>query len=453
MIANIWNRFTLLVSRMPPEAIILFSFASAILIGSLLLLLPFMHNDTVGISEAFFTATSAVCVTGLIVVDTGSDYTFWGQATILLLIQLGGLGIMTFAALAFDLLGKRLSLNSQEAMTSELVHEELTSILHSQFKRMLLLVLTIEGIGALLIFIVIQPLYDLPFALWSSIFHSVSAFCNAGFSLYSDSLIGFEDNLILVHTIALLIVIGGIGYPVLFNLLRTLKISSDNKIPFWKRLSVHSKIAITTTILLIFLGTLLLLYSDEGLLNDGVLSAYFQSITARTAGFNTVDIGRLSLSSLLVLTILMFIGGSPGSCAGGIKTTTFAIWVNQLWNRLRGRNRAIFYDRYIADPLVRRSSTIISLAILFNVFGVYILSLTEKGLSQQGLHSILFEQISAFATVGLSTGITPELSQAGRIWIIFSMFVGRTGTLTSVLLLLRKRPLDIKYPEGKVMIG
>lgn len=452
MIVDIWNRLTSVFSRTPPEAVILLSFASAIIIGMLLLLMPYSHNGDVGFMEALFTATSAVCVTGLIVVDTGTDFTFLGQAIILILIQIGGLGIMTFAALAFDLLGKKLSLNSQEAMASELVHEELSSILHSQFKRMLLFVFTIECIGALFLIFAFLPGADLPFALWSSLFHSISAFCNAGFSLYPDSLMGFSDNHLTVHIIAILIITGGIGYPVFFNLMNSFKEHVDNGIPYWNKLSPHSKITLVTTFLLIVFGTICLMCS-EGLTNGSVLAAYFQSITARTAGFNTVDIGNMALTSLLILIILMFIGGSPGSCAGGIKTTTFAIWINQLWNRLRGRNSTIFYGRYIADPLVRRSSTIISLAILFNFLGVYILSITEKSLLHKELHKILFEQISAFATVGLSTGITPDLSQMGQFWIIFTMFIGRTGTITSVLLLLRERPIDIKYPEGKVMIG
>lgn len=453
MLADILRYFDTTFARMRPEAIVLLSFASAIAIGALLLWLPVSHNGIVSFSDALFTATSAVCVTGLIVVDTGRDFTVFGQCVILLLIELGGLGVMTFAALAFDLLGKRLSLTGQEAMTSELMHAELTHGLGFHFRRMLWLVLTIEGCGAILLFAGMVNSRGIAEGLFSAAFHSISAFCNAGFSLYPDSLIGFKNNTLVVSVISMLIVLGGIGYPVLFDLIKAIGGREDDRRPFWIRLSTHTRITLIMTLVLLISGTVLLLLigTPDGRIDFG--AAVFQSITARTAGFNTIAIERLSQASLLTIMILMFIGGSPGSCAGGVKTTTFALWISLLWHRLRGRTRVVFQDRYIAETLVRRSSTIISLAVLLNVLGIFVLSISEAHNPGIGLHDIMFEQISAFGTVGLSTGLTGQLSQPGRLWIIMTMFIGRTGPLTSVLLLLHKRPTDIRYPEGKVMIG
>ncbi|MFW5960653.1 MAG: TrkH family potassium uptake protein [Chitinivibrionales bacterium] len=435
---------------MRPEAILLISFGIAILTGGLLLSLPFSHYEGVGLSDAFFTAASAVCVTGLIVVDTGSDYTVSGQIIILILIQLGGLGVMTFAALVFELLGSRLSLAGQAAMTQALVHEELVKGFQGYFKKILYLLVTIELIGAAALFFAFLPETGPGEAAYTSVFHSVSAFCNAGFSLYPDSLIGFDHNLILVGIVAALIIVGGIGHPVIFDIIRVFREPNKNNKSLWSQFNTHTRITVITTIILLVSGTVLLFFSAMPVQVFDPSEAVFQSITARTAGFNTVVTGNLPLSSLIILLVLMFIGGSPGSCAGGIKTTTFAIWMGQLFNRLKGKKATIIGRRYMPQTLVRRSSTIIGLAVLWNIAGVFILSLTEAG---TGLHHIMFEQVSAFGTVGLSTGLTPELSEYGRVWVILTMFVGRTGPLTGVILLLKRKPVTVKYPEGKVMIG
>ena len=453
MIAEMSRFIEATYSRMRPEAIVLLSFACAIAVGALLLWLPVSHNGSVGFSDALFSATSAVCVTGLIVVDTGRDFTVFGQCVLLALIQLGGLGVMTFAALAFDLLGKRLSLSGQEALTNELVHAELAHSLQFHFRRMLRLVLAVEACGALLLLAGMLRSEGVVYGLFSAIFHSVSAFCNAGFSLYSNSLVGFRGNCLVVPVVALLIVLGGIGHPVLFDLLRAARRSSRDRRPFWIRLEIHMRITLVATAVLLAGGTGLLLAGGMPGRKIDPGAAVFQAITARTAGFNTVVTGHLPLTSLLTLMILMFIGGSPGSCAGGVKTTTFALWISLLWHRLRGRTRVVLQDRYIAEPLVARSSTIISLAVLWNVIGIFALSITESHGLGIGLKDIMFEQFSAFGTVGLSTGLTGRLSQPGRLWIVMTMFIGRTAPLSSVLLLLHKKPADIRYPEGKVMIG
>ncbi|MFP4162602.1 MAG: TrkH family potassium uptake protein [Chitinispirillaceae bacterium] len=442
------------IARIKPEEIILLSFAATIVLGTILLWLPLSHFGNIGFLDALFTATSAVCVTGLIVVDTGSAFTVFGQCIILLLIEIGGLGVMTFAALAFDLLGRRLSLSGQEAMTRDLVYEEISHSFLAYFRRMVQLVLAIEAAGAAALFVGLLQVHSIGYAAFSAVFHSVSAFCNAGFSLYPDSLIGVKDNFLAIHTVAALIIIGGIGYPVLFDLVNIIRTYRVEKKPIWNRLSVHSRIVLLMSFLLLTAGTVLLMLTNLSQGNLDLSTAFFQSVTARTAGFNTVDMNRLTLAALLVIMILMFIGGSPGSAAGGVKTTTVALWIKQLWSRLKGKNQVVLQDRYIPEPLVRRASTIISISILWNIAGVFILSITENGGSNIMLQDLIFEQISAFATVGLSTGITDKLSPLGKLWIIASMYVGRTGPLTSVLLLsLRKKPADIKFPEAKVMIG
>jgi trk system potassium uptake protein TrkH len=433
---------------------VVLSFAAAILLGTLALWLPLSHHGDVGLGEAFFTATSATCVTGLAVVDTGTAFTRFGQTVILVLIQLGGLGVMTFAALAFELLGRRLSLSGQEAMTRSLVHEEMTRGFLRHFRRLLHLVLGIEAIGASILFFAFLPREGVANGLYSAIFHSVSAFCNAGFSLYSDSLMSFGGHVTILSTISVLIILGGLGYPVLLDIIsQVYKPKNRNAIPLWLRLSLHTRIVVRMSLLLVVGGGLFLFLLQASTLRLSVGEALFQSISTRTAGFNTIAIDALSIPALLIMVVLMFIGGSPGSCAGGVKTTTIALWVKQLWGRLLGQDHVVIQERTIPPPLVRRSSTIISLAILLNGLGVLFLSISEARHLPHALHALLFEQVSAFGTVGLSTGITPQLSQAGQLWIILTMFIGRTGPLTGVLLLLRRKPVNIRFPEAKVMIG
>ncbi|MBD3345342.1 MAG: ATPase [Chitinivibrionales bacterium] len=450
MIRRLFNAITSIYAHMRPEALLISSFGTAITVGTLLLWLPICHRGSVGLLEAFFTATSAVCVTGLIVVDTGTVFSPLGQIIILALIQLGGIGVMTFAALTFQLLGKRLSIAGQAAMTESLVHDELKRGFRLYFTRILYLLGSIELIGAAVLFIGMLSEHSVLFAAYSAIFHSISAFCNAGFSLYSDSLIGFNHNPLIITTITALIIVGGIGHPVIFDFIRVAQSRKNNGKSFWSVLTIHTRIVLVMTLVLLSAGAILLLLTSLPEIGFNLSASIFQSVTARTAGFNTVEIGLLPQSTLLVLVMLMFIGGSPGSCAGGVKTTTFALWITQLSGRLKGRLDVVIQDRHMPQPLVRRSLTIISLAFLLNAIGIFILSMTESGAS---LRDILFEQVSAFGTVGLSTGLTSRLSALGRLWIIATMFIGRIGPLTAVILLLSKRPIDVRYPEGKVMIG
>lgn len=443
-----------------PQVLLIGGFASVILTGTLLLLLPWSQTKgDIGFVDALFTATSAVCVTGLIVVDTATAYSRFGQTVIMLLIQVGGLGIMTFAALAYLILGRRLSLASQAALHDAFFQRDLGIEFKKKFRQILLITAIIELAG--LVCLCLALLWrgtPLPQALFSALFHAVSAFCNAGFSIYSDNLMGLRDSPVIMACIMALIVLGGLGHMVLTELwhygrLRLRKPASAGTQP----LSTHTRVVVRLTLTLIVGGwlALLVLGLTEGETGWGMrLScALFQSVTARTAGFNTVNIGLLPLASLWILIFLMFIGGSPGSCAGGVKTTALAISVAELRAKLRGDDQTVLLERRVPKQTVWRTMILIRLAFLWNILGILILLVTEAGQPGLGLHDVVFEQISAFGTVGLSTGVTDKLSTWGRLWITATMFVGRLGPLTIALGLAPARPLHLTYPEGRVMIG
>lgn len=445
-----------IVSR-SPESLLVAGFGVLILAGTVLLWLPWSHRGTVGTLEAFFTATSAVCVTGLVVVDTGTDYTFFGQVVILLLIQTGGIGVMSFAAMAFALLGRRLSLNAQAALSNSMLQRGLASEFRSTFWRILRFVLIAQMAGAILLFVGMLPARDAAHAGYSAVFHAVSAFCNAGFSLYPDSLIGWRTTPLVIATVTVLIVLGGIGHPVAVDVYRKLRAAGRRAATRPNRMELHSSVALATSGLLVFGG--LLWFFAFGLgpghtqWRPGLWDGLFQSVTARTAGFNTVKLDTLPPASLMLIVLLMFIGGSPGSCAGGIKTTTFSLWMAAQWSRLRSRKRLNLLGKHIPDETVGRASLIIGLAVVWNIAGMLFLLATESGSGGVAMHDVLFEQVSAFGTVGLSTGITARLSCAGKLWIIATMFVGRLGPLTLAVWAFNRKGPDIRYPEGRIMIG
>jgi trk system potassium uptake protein TrkH len=324
------------------------------------------------------------------------------------------------------------------------------------FWRILKLVFIIEGIGAILLFLGMSMDQPLRHSAWSAVFHSVSAFCNAGFSIYTDSLIGMSGNSLAITAVMILIVLGGLGHVVLLELYR------DGR-RIWRglpkqkphRFSLHSRVVLVTSVALIVGGAILLaIFGSDGA--EGGKAGFFsgtlfQSITARTAGFNTVDIGALPLASLMLLVILMFIGGSPGSCAGGIKTTTFAIWLSRIRSALHGQEDVTLMHRMIPRELVLRAVALIGLTILWNGAGVILLSALQP--EGTALKDIVFEQVSAFGTVGLSTGLTGKLTALSRLWIIATMFVGRLGPLTMVFSFLTTSRPRVGCPEGRVMIG
>jgi trk system potassium uptake protein TrkH len=444
-----------------PEAFLIIGFGSVILIGTLALMLPWAHvPGRVNFLDALFTSTSAVCVTGLIVVDTGSDFTRFGQIIIVVLIQTGGLGIMTFAALMFQFLGRRMSLRSQAVLHGSFFQQDIGINFGAMFRRILWLTVVTEIVGASLLFLALRPRAShFGHALLSSVFHAVSAFCNAGFSLYTENLLELRHNYLFTTIIMLLIVIGGLGHTVVHELWRQVesRLVRRQLPPDSQRLSVHTQVVLIMSGILIVGGTVGLLVlgltAAENSWSSRLTAALFQSVTARTAGFNTVEIGYLPLSSLLLLVILMFIGGSPASCAGGIKTTAFAISWAELRARARGESEVRLLSRRIPNETLWRVALLLRLALLWNIVGVLLLLATEGGRLGIGLHDVLFEQISAFGTVGLTTGITDKLSSVGRLWIIATMFVGRLGPLTLAMWFFYPKHGHVRYPEGKVMIG
>ncbi len=453
----IWR---LLPAAKLPQTLLIGGFAGIILVGTLLLLLPWSQTrGEVGFIDALFTSTSAVCVTGLIVVDTPTAYTRFGQVVIVGLIQVGGLGIMTFAALAYLMLGRRLSLASQAALQDAFFQRDLGVEFKKKFFQILLITASLELAGMLAMFV------DLAWrrvpagqALFSAFFHSISAFCNAGFSVYTDNLVGLRDSPVIMATIMLLIVLGGLGHMVLSEIWHLRKNLLPRSKPAGPHpLSTHSRVVLRTSLALIVIGCLGLLILGltrlETTWGAKMANALFQSVTARTAGFNTIDLGLMPLGSLLLLTLLMFIGGSPGSCAGGVKTTALVITLAEFRAKLRGSDQVVIMERRVPKTILDRTLVLIRMSVLWNLLGLLLLLYTETGQPGVGFHDVLFEQISAFGTVGLSTGLTGKLTAFGRLWITATMFVGRLGPLTIALGVLPSMPTHIKYPEDRIMIG
>ncbi|MDQ1238273.1 MAG: trk/ktr system potassium uptake protein [Thermodesulfobacteriota bacterium] len=408
--------------------------------------------------DALFTSTSAVCVTGLTVVDTGKDFSRVGQVVIVLLIQTGGLGVMTFAGLAFQLFGMRMSLRSEAVLHDTLFQRHVGAEFGHTFRTILLLTGFIEGVGAVLLFVLLSREMGVSDAAFSAIFHSISAFCNAGFSLRSDNLVGLRENEFILIVIMTLIVLGGLGYTVvheIYEFLGRFAVRSGETFSI-QAFSFHARIVVVITLFLIFggAGFLILFGIGEPELStwELIVNALFQSVTARTAGFNSVDIGRLPSPSLLILIMLMFVGGAPGSCAGGIKITSAAILWARFLSGLRGQREVNLRDRMIPQDLISRTDFLVALALLWNLTGIFFLFSFETGLKVDTL-SLIFEQISAFGTVGLSTGITPQMSWASKLWLIATMFVGRLGPLTIALWIIPSGGVKIRYPRGTVMIG
>lgn len=441
-----------------PETFLLGGFAILILVGAILLATPWAAQPgRVSFVDALFTSTSAVCVTGLTVVNTGTDFTLFGQAVIMILIQLGGLGIMTFAALTFEMLGRRMSLQSQAVLQDTLFQKDMASHFHQAFRTIILLTVAIEGLGMIfLVFFLSQSMDPAP-AFFFALFHSVSAFCNAGFSLANDNLMGFRDNYGVMFIIMALIVLGGLGFSVLhetWSVMRGAPVGGKGLKS--RTFSLHSRVVLWVSIFLVIGGTILLiifgLTPDESTWVDKLLGGLFQSVTARTAGFNSLDIGKLPSASLFILIVLMFIGGSPGSCAGGVKTTSVAIYCARLVAGLRGKSEVELGNRRLPHELVSKTDLLIALALFWNIAGVLLLLTTESQLKVDSL-SIVFEQVSAFGTVGLSTGLTPNLSTFGKLWLVSTMFVGRLGPLSIAIWMVPKTTVRVKYPQGTVMIG
>lgn len=453
-----------------PSIIFAVSFAGLIVAGTLLLLLPRATHTGITPTDALFTSTSAVCVTGLIVVDTGSYFTQFGQTIILVLIQLGGIGIMTFTSFfAFFFRGGVSYRNL--ILLGNLTNESKMSEIMQTLKKILLFTFIIEAIGMALILCHLPKNYADSTAqeLFFALFHSISAFCNAGFSTLENSLFEyqFRFSYALHMIIALLFIIGGLGFPVLLNLYIYVKITLKktwrklNKLPHSpdknRIMTLNSKLVLYITGILIFSGTLiffLLEYKNTLDTHQGVgkvITAFFSAVTPRTAGFNTVDTGQLHLTTLVVIIGLMWIGASPASTGGGIKTSTFALSVLNILSMARGRNRVEFAKRQVDGFSINRAFAFMAMAIAIIGLVIFALLITEP---EKSIENLAFEAFSAFSTVGLSRGITADLSIAGRYIIVLTMFIGRVGALTIMIALLRKpRKWQYGYPSEQILIN
>ena len=443
-----------------PERTLILSFLAIILVGTVLLCLPWaVRVGSASVVDALFTATSAVCVTGLVVVDTGRFYAPFGQVVILILIQLGGLGIMTFSVFFYLLMGRSIGFRDRriiETTFSQFPTRDIYHLLKSVFAYTML----IEFIGAVCLFLVWMKHFPPLEAIYVSLFHAVSAFCNAGFCLFSDSLIGFQENIPVNLCITFLIILGGLGFIVLKDLFE-FRIRSQGR----RRVSLHSKVVLVTSAVLIGSGTLFifLIERDNILsafpLGKQVLIAYFQSVTSRTAGFNTIPLVGLSNATCFVLILLMFIGASPGSCGGGIKTTNVATLISLAFNRYRGRNRADLFRRTVPPETVTRSISIVLASGVAVIIITIFLLITQLGdlshTESRGLFlEYLFEAISAFGTVGLSMGVTPGLSVVGKVIVVVMMLLGRLGPLTLAFAMGRRIERGgFQFVEENILVG
>lgn len=416
-----------------PARVLLSTFLILCFMGTVLLLLPGATAQGISLVDAAFTSVSAVCVTGLIVLDTPRDFTPFGQTLILLLIQLGGLGIMTITTVALHVMGRRLSLRQERLMTmiTDTCHHDLLSSLVT----ILRFTFVAEALGAVALAALFYQAGDLfRTALWRGTFTSVSAFCNAGFALQSDSLIPYQDNPFILHVVALLIICGGLAPAACLI------------VPRWiagRRVPLTMRLALAATAILLALGTLLILVLEwQGILAgmgfaDKISNAWFQSVTLRTAGFNTVDIAGVTAPVFLVMLGWMFIGGCPGGTAGGIKTTTSAVLALTFWASIRGRGEVIVRNRRIAPGTIYRAVTIVCSGLLLWFVLVLMLEITQ----QIPVRDLIFEVTSALGTVGLSTGATARLDGIGKIIIMGAMFIGRIGPMTLFMLLSEEHSL------------
>lgn len=448
--------------RLTPSRQFLLSFLLLITVCTLgLLLLPGLYTgERLGFVDALFTATSAVCVTGLIVVDTATFFTIWGQLWLLIFIQFGGLGLLTFATIILSSLGRRVSLRTHSVFSHSLPIGPRIDV-PKLVRDIVLFTFSLEAIGALILYWLWAPSPPSGNLPWHAVFQSISAFCNAGFSTFSDSLAGFQQAPATLLLVMGLIVTGGIGF-----------LTVEELFMWWRRrsrgtrtrLSIHTRIVLVSTAILVVGGSLVMIALElNGVLRglswvDRIVNGLFMSITPRTAGFNTIDHSVASDGTNFFTTLLMFIGGSPGSTTGGVKTTTFALIVLLAVSRLRGHEAVNLSGRSIPPETVQRSVGLVALAAVAVTAAILLLAVTEAtGPDRQGRFlAITFEAFSAFNTVGLSMGATDELTTAGKWIIIFMMYVGRVGPLTAAAALSRSRLIRsraFRYSYEDVEIG
>lgn len=456
--------------RFNPAQLFVMSFLGLVLVGTLLLMLPKATYEGLSAIDALFTATSAVCVTGLAVVDTGTYFTPFGQFIILLLIQIGGLGIMTFASY-FSYFFRGKSSYENQLMLKDMTNSDKLGEVFGVLKKIILVTFTIEALGAFFIFFSLErpEAAGIVNQIFFSIFHAISAFCNAGFSTLTGGLyeahIRFNYPFQLI--IALLLILGGIGFPIVFNLTRYFKYVINSQFQRFNNpsesrylpwiLNLNTRLVLSTTAILLVGGTLLIYISEyyntlaEHSFEGKMVTAFFTAATPRTAGFNSVDFAALNFSTIMLIFLLMWIGGSPASTGGGIKTSTFAIATLNFISLARGRKRIEVFRREVADISVRRAFAIITLSLVVIGLAVILIAHFDR---EKTLLAIAFECFSAYSTVGLSLGITAALSAPSKIVIVITMFVGRVSMLTIMIALLRRvKAINYRYPKEEILMN
>ncbi len=450
-----------MLKKLKPLQLLILGYILFITFGTFLLLLPFSHRGSLSFTDAFFTSTSAVCVTGLIVKDTAHFFTPFGKLVILLLLQIGGIGYMTVATLLLFVLKGKMSLKFR--ITAVQSFPELTfSSMKTFFSTIILITAIMELTGTVLLFAGFNKLYSPEKALFYSVFNSVSAFCNAGFSTFAESLVPFRESVLIVLTIAFLIIAGGIGFYVYIDIFaRYVKKTKS-------RLSLHTKSVFFTTFILLLTGTVLFFIFDykEALyglsLKSKLLQAFFQAVTTRTAGFNTIDQARLSPFGALYTMFLMFVGGSPGGTAGGIKTTTILAVILWQFSYIRGKSNTTLYSYKIPERQIKKAFSVFVLSGFTVLLATLLVSITEaQQIKIHGLTPYLFEIFSAFGTVGLSFGsfkspfvsLSHDFTIPGKWIIILTMLTGKVGVLSLAFSMIEGKKGQIDYPEGHYVVG
>jgi trk system potassium uptake protein TrkH len=445
------NLFDISQWKLTPYQILVLGFAGLIIAGALLLMTPMASatGQSLPFVDALFTATSAVCVTGLVVVDTGTYFSLFGQIVIIVLIQAGGLGFMTMATLMALIMRRKIQLRERLIMQEALNHMTVSGVVRlTQY--IIFTTFLLEFIGGTIL--AIHWYSDLgSVAIYYGYWHAISSFCNAGFDLFGNfsSLTNYVDDITVNFTVTSLIIFGGLGFTVIFDVYNNRR---------WNKLSLHTKLVLSTTLVLLVFGTVvifLLEMNNPNTLGElswkgKILASYFQSVSPRTAGYNTVDIGKMQDATLFFTIILMFIGASPASTGGGVKTTTVGVMIAAIWTLIAGKYDVEIFRRRINQNIIYKAFTIFFIAATLVIVVTMMISVSERF----SFLRILFEVVSAFGTVGLSTGITSSLTVHGKLWLIFTMFAGRVGPVTFVLALaLRSRKGVVHYPEGKINIG
>lgn len=440
-------------SRLNAVQVLAIGFALVILLGGIILSLPICSADGnyTNFLDSLFISTSAVCVTGLITLDTGTHWNDFGKVIIMLLIETGGLGFMSISTFVAILLGKKITLRERLLMQEAMNTFNIQGLV-KMVKYVFGFTFTVQVFGALLLSMQFIPEYGLRRGIFYSIFHSVSAFCNAGFDLFGDysSLIKYSSNPLILLTISTLIIIGGLGFVVSLEILNYRK---------RKRFSTHSKIVLSITAVLVILGTLFMLlveYNNPETIagmsfRDKLLNAYFASVTPRTAGFNSISTDGMTMAGKLMTIILMFIGGASGSTAGGLKVTTFGVIVFTVISALKGREETEAFGRKFSKETVYKAFVLLSICMMLVLTVTMILTITEP---DKSFVNLLYEATSAFGTVGITTGVTQDITPISKIVILLTMYLGRVGPLTVILAVIHSRKKSkIKYPEAKILIG